>query len=454
LTNGNQLRLVEPQGTTVFTYDEENRLTGIGFPTGTSVEYQYDGQGRRLRMKDPNVEVFSQYGLGQVISDRDGAGAVIAYYVRGLGGRLISNVQTAGTRYYHFDGLGSVVALTDSAGAKVSSYTYDEFGVLKQSTGQSWNNFQYTSSIHDASPGLYLMGSRYYDPALGRFITQDTWGGNAYEPWTKNLYAYGRGNPIRFVDPTGHYTIVGPYDSDAETGSYTSIDLGLLALKVAYGNATTDEERAAVHNQAEQLRAANAGQWTVGSDKSLEDYLGSNGAVGFASALAAFSNPGVALNAPPLALDPGDALVGLGLTALAALTALVTQAVQTSGSAVDTSQTQRELFFHYTTSFGNAMSIWQQGLKANPTNGLAWATKNVYFSGSVASQKVAAADRRWCVMFLAPVGLGQNLGQAPSAVDCDTGQIIFTGGASEYIFPGGITPEQGFIPVGLWPLLP
>ena len=101
-----------------------------------------DGQGRRLRIKDPNVEVFYQYGMGQVISDRDGAGAVIAYYVRGLGGRLISNVQTAGTRYYHFDGLGSVVALTDSAGAKVSSYIYDEFGVLKQSTGQSWNNFE------------------------------------------------------------------------------------------------------------------------------------------------------------------------------------------------------------------------------------------------------------------------------------------------------------------------
>ena len=265
MTNGNQLRLVEPQGTTVFTYNEENRLTGIGFPTGTSVEYQYDGQGRRLRMKDPNVEVFSQYGMGQVISDRDGAGAVIAYYVRGIGGRLISNVQTAGTRYYHFDGLGSVVALTDSAGAKVSSYTYDEFGVLKQSTGQSWNNFEYTSSIHDASPGLYLMGARYYNPALGRFITQDTWGGNAYEPWTKNLYAYGRGNPVNYIDPTGHAGIL----PDGSIYAETWVDRRLLDLKLEYENATSVEKRAEIAELAADLRESYPDLWTVGADMSL-----------------------------------------------------------------------------------------------------------------------------------------------------------------------------------------
>lgn len=202
--NGNQLRIVEPSGTTVFTYDEENRLTGIGYPTGVTMEYQYDGQGRRLRMKDTNVEVFYQYDGEQVISERDGAGASIVYYVRSLGGTLISNTQTAGTRYYHFDGLGSVVALTDSSGAKVASYTCDEFGVVKQASGQSWNSFGYAGSIRDTVPGLYLMGSRYYDPALGRFITQDTWAGNAYEPWTKNLYSYGRGNPVNYIDPTGH----------------------------------------------------------------------------------------------------------------------------------------------------------------------------------------------------------------------------------------------------------
>jgi len=265
--SGNQLRLVQPSGTTVFTYDEENRLVGIGCPDGSTVEYQYDGQGRRVRMKDPNVEVFYQYSGGQVISDRDGAGAVIAYYIRGLGGRLVSNVQTAGTRYYHFDGLGSVVALTDAADVKVSSYTYDEFGVLTQSTGQSWNSFKYTSSIYDSAPDLYLMGARYYDPALGRFITQDTWEGRTWEPWTKNLYAYGRGNPVTFIDPTGHAallpdgTIIG-----------TEVDKELLALKQAYENATSDEGRVRIAHEAVLLRQANPGGYTVLDDKSLDDY--------------------------------------------------------------------------------------------------------------------------------------------------------------------------------------
>lgn len=275
--NGNQLRLVEPQGITAFTYDEENRLIGMGLPTGETVEYQYDGQGQRVRMKDPNVEVHYQYSGGQVISERDGAGAVIAYYVRGLGGRLISNVQTAGARYYHFDGLGSVVALTDSAGAKLVAYTYDEFGVLKQSTGQSWNSFGYTSSIYDATPNLYLMGARYYDPNLGRFITQDTWEGNAWDPWTKNLYAYGRGNPVTFIDPTGHASIL---PGDPPAGYDPSIDLELIEYKRQWQDAYNQQDQELmdlIAAQAAKLRSDNPGKWTVGADMSLADCAGFEG---------------------------------------------------------------------------------------------------------------------------------------------------------------------------------
>ena len=309
--NGNQLRLVEPQGTTVFAYDDENRLTGIGFPTGASVEYEYDGQSRRLRMKDPNVEVFYQYGMGQVISDRDGAGAVIAYYVRGLGGRLISDVQTAGTLYYHFDGLGSVVALTDSAGTKVSSYTYDEFGGLTQSTGQSWNSFGYTSSIHDSAPGLYLMGSRYYDPALGRFITQDTWGGNAYDPWTKNLYAYGRGNPVTYIDPTGHSSI---HANEGAYEGYNWVDLQLVYYKMLWANAQTDADRQAAADAAGMLRAENPGGYKVQMTDSLDSFFPGGSTSGGAPAALLASGTGSLVFEG--AFNAADVLV-LGLVALA-----------------------------------------------------------------------------------------------------------------------------------------
>ena len=48
------------------------------------------------------------------------------------------------------------------------------------------------------------MNARYYNPNNGRFLTQDSYKGNAYDPWTQHLYAYVGNNPINMVDPTGH----------------------------------------------------------------------------------------------------------------------------------------------------------------------------------------------------------------------------------------------------------
>jgi RHS repeat-associated core domain len=48
------------------------------------------------------------------------------------------------------------------------------------------------------------MGSRFYNPTTGRFLTQDTYRSNAYDPWTQHLYSYCGGNPVSMIDPTGH----------------------------------------------------------------------------------------------------------------------------------------------------------------------------------------------------------------------------------------------------------
>jgi RHS repeat-associated protein len=51
--------------------------------------------------------------------------------------------------------------------------------------------------------GLYLLGSRYYDPTNARFLTRDPTGYQA----GPNLYAYCEGNPITRCDPEGTDTI-------------------------------------------------------------------------------------------------------------------------------------------------------------------------------------------------------------------------------------------------------
>jgi hypothetical protein len=111
------------------------------------------------------------------------------------------------------------------------------------------------------------MGARYYDPALGRFITQDTWEGRTWEPWTKNLYAYGRGNPVTFIDPAGHAAVL---PNDTPVGSDT--DVQLLQCKMDWEKAfrTGDEEAMRkAHERAVWLRGHST-DWTVGEAEGLD----------------------------------------------------------------------------------------------------------------------------------------------------------------------------------------
>ena len=95
---------------------------------------------------------------------------------------------------------------TLEGGSTVAGYTYDEYGNLESNATQGFlNETTYTGSVTDKSTGLQYMSARYYDAENGRFLTQDTYTGNPYDPWTQHLYAYCGNNPVSMVDPTGHW---------------------------------------------------------------------------------------------------------------------------------------------------------------------------------------------------------------------------------------------------------
>ena len=102
--------------------------------------------------------------------------------------------------FYHYDGLGSTVAITDSNGDVVNTYAYSPYGLVG---GQETipNPFKYVGrfGVMDEGNGLYFMRARYYDPEVGRFINKDPIGflGGL------NLYAYVGNNALNLVDPLG-----------------------------------------------------------------------------------------------------------------------------------------------------------------------------------------------------------------------------------------------------------
>ena len=59
--------------------------------------------------------------------------------------------------------------------------------------------YAYMGKRYDASTGLLYFGKRFYDPNLGRWLTQDPLGSVDHS----NLYQYVFNNPYMFIDPYG-----------------------------------------------------------------------------------------------------------------------------------------------------------------------------------------------------------------------------------------------------------
>jgi len=203
--NGNMTSRVDSCGTTTYTWDSENRLTGIsGFKPDCSTliaSYQYDPFGRRIEKNINEAITKYLYDEEDIIAEYDGNNQLIAHYIHGPGiEEPIAMVKNSQSYFYHFDGLGSVTALTDSTGNVVQRYNYDSFGNITNMLDPNFiQPFTYTSREYDPESGLYYYRARYYDSKIGRFISEDPirlkGGINFY------LYVYNR--PTMFIDPSG-----------------------------------------------------------------------------------------------------------------------------------------------------------------------------------------------------------------------------------------------------------
>jgi RHS repeat-associated protein len=143
--------------------------------------------------------------------------------------------------YLHEDALGSV-RMEDTASVVVKfSSNYVPYGSSFGATGKEV--FMYTGRQYDPSTGLYYLMARFYDPSIGRFVTEDSYSGSEDDPMTLDRYTYARDNPERYVDPSGHryaYTTGGQTSSSATyTYSSTSISSVVSGGSSTYTKITT-----------------------------------------------------------------------------------------------------------------------------------------------------------------------------------------------------------------------
>jgi RHS repeat-associated protein len=203
--NGNTTSREDICGTTVYTWDSENRLTGInGFQPACgalTASYKYDAFGRRIEKNVNGAVTKYLYDEQDILAEYDGDDQLVSRYVHGKGiDELISLTRAGQTYFYHTDALGSVIAITDAAGDVVQRYEYDSFGNIVSLLDPDFiQPFTYTGREYDPESGLYYYRARYYDAEMGRFISEDPIGllGGI------NLFAYVSNNPVNLTDPTG-----------------------------------------------------------------------------------------------------------------------------------------------------------------------------------------------------------------------------------------------------------
>ena len=268
------------------TYDALNRLAQLARTGLDTEQYAYDNAGRRIRKTVGATptnyhyngpDIYAQYGAAFTTQT--------AIYTHGPGtdDPILRLPAGATAKYFHQDGLGSIVALSTEEGATKATQRFDAWGNRTTGSG-TIPPYGYTGREYDATCLTYYR-ARYYDPSVGRFTQRDPIGLRG----GINAYVYVGDNPVNYTDPSGNVML---WDNVIGAGVATAVDLSAQYLQSRLADKTfkVDWTRTAV--------AAGAGFITSGASAFLGEGVASLG-LGTVSSLALRTG--------------GNALIGAGV---------------------------------------------------------------------------------------------------------------------------------------------
>jgi RHS repeat-associated protein len=194
-----------------FVYDCENRLvkaeTLVNGKLESTGSYRYDSLGRRVaKVSEVNGKTEHKHFLWQglrMLREESPGQSSLYVYEPGSYAPLARVDQAEGEEqklyYFHTDQIGTPLEMTDREGQIVWQATYKAWGAIeKLAVNDVEQNLRFQGQYFDDETGLHYNTFRYYDPEVGRFVTQDPIalaGG-------LNFYSYAP-SPNNWIDPLG-----------------------------------------------------------------------------------------------------------------------------------------------------------------------------------------------------------------------------------------------------------
>ena len=180
---------------------------------GKNVTYTYDMSGVRTSKTVDGTTYHYTTLSGKVMRQQWGNKSLEFVYDDGNQpfAMIYKHGSEAELYYYLVNAQGDVAAILDSSGTMVASYNYNAWGsctVYNSSDAAigDLNPLRYRGYYYDAETGFYYLQSRYYDPAICRFINADTFATtDANGLLSANMFAYCENNPIGNSDPDGYF---------------------------------------------------------------------------------------------------------------------------------------------------------------------------------------------------------------------------------------------------------